>query len=137
MSPTVDDQGQESLARHPFTVAFGHYFYAWFHKLCREDEVVEQATGVTIKICDEQGFPFWRFASTALLGSAVIEGGKAGVEMMRQAVTSYLGIGGQLYSPELHGLLSTGLAQVVASKRPCTPWRTNGRAKPGSRCRPV
>jgi class 3 adenylate cyclase/predicted ATPase len=103
----------KSLARHPFSVAFGHYFHAWFHKLCREEEAVEQAIGVAIKICDEQGFPFWGLASTALRGSTLVERGQAaeGVAMMRPALASYLGIGGQLYSPELHGLLGVGLAQ--------------------------
>ncbi len=58
-----------SLARHPFTVAFGHYFYAWLHKLYREEEIVEQATDVAIKICEEQRFPFWQLASACLRGS--------------------------------------------------------------------
>jgi len=103
-----------SLARHPFTVAFGHYFYAWLHKLYREEEIVEQATDVAIKICEEQRFPFWQLASTCLRGSTLVERGAAeeGVLTIRQALASYQEIGGQLYSPELHGLLGVALAKT-------------------------
>jgi len=87
-----------SLARHPFTVAFGHYFYAWLHKLYREEETAEQATDVAIMICEEQRFPFWQLASTCLRGSTLVERGAAdeGVLAMRQALASYQEIGGQL-----------------------------------------
>jgi predicted ATPase len=103
-----------SLARHPFTVAFGHYFYAWLHKLYREEETAEQATDVAIKICEEQRFPFWQLASTCLRGSTLVERGAAdeGVLAIRQALASYQEIGGQLYSPELHGLLGVALAKT-------------------------
>ena len=103
-----------SLARHPFTVAFGHYFYAWLHKLYREEEIVEQATDVAIKICEEQRFPFWQLASACLRGSTLVERGAAdeGVLAMRQALASYQEIGAQLYGPELHGLLGVALAKT-------------------------
>jgi class 3 adenylate cyclase/predicted ATPase len=100
-----------ALASHPFTVAFGHYFNAWLHKLCREDERVEQATGLAIQICEEQSFPFWQLASTALRGSALAERGPAseGVGAMRESLAAYEAIGGALYGPELHGLLGIGM----------------------------
>ena len=103
-----------SLARHPFTVAFGHYFYAWLHKLYREEETAEQATDVAIKICEEQRFPFWQLASACLRGSTLVERGAAdeGVLAMRQSLASYQEIGAQLYSPELHGLLGVALAKT-------------------------
>jgi predicted ATPase len=101
------------LASHPFTVAFGHYFDAWLHKLCRDDDRAEQATALAIGICEEQSFPFWQLASAALRGSAVAERGAAseGVAAMRESLAAYEAIGGALYGPELHGLLSLGLAQ--------------------------
>jgi len=104
----------KSLARHPFTVAFGHYFYAWFHKLCRNERVVEQATDVAIRICEEQRFPFWGLASASLRGSTLVErSAKAeDVEAMRQSLESYAGIGGQLYRPELQGLLGMAFARA-------------------------
>ena len=102
----------KALASHPFTVAFGHYFYAWLYKLYREEDAVEQAADVAIKICVEQGFPFWQLATASLRGSTHVERGAIdeGVAQMRQALASYQEIGGQLYGPELHGLLATGLA---------------------------
>ncbi len=101
----------KSLSNHPFSVAFGHYFYAWLRKLCRDEQGARDAADVAIKICDEQSFPFWGLASTALRGSTLIEPGAQadGVEAMRQSLASYAAIGGQLYGPELHGLLGTGL----------------------------
>jgi predicted ATPase len=101
------------LASHPFTVAFGHYFDAWLHKLCRDDDRTEQATALAIGICEEQSFPFWQLASAALRGSAVAERGAAaeGVAAMRESLAAYEAIGGALYGPELHGLLGLGLAQ--------------------------
>lgn len=103
-----------SLARHPFTVAFGNYFRAWLHKLCHEEEIVEQATDVAIKICEEQRFPFWQLASACLRDSSLVERGAedAVILAMRQALASYQEIGGQLYGPELHGLLSVALAKT-------------------------
>jgi class 3 adenylate cyclase/predicted ATPase len=104
----------ESLSRHPFTVAFAHYFDAWLHKLCRDEELAERATNVAIAICDDLGFPFWKLASATLRGSILTERGAEaeGVEIMRQELASYEGIGGQLYGPELSGLLSMGLART-------------------------
>ena len=104
----------KSLARHPFTVAFGHYFYAWFHKLRRDEEIAEHAIDIAIQICEEQRFPFWGLASASLRGSTLVgRGAEAeGILAMRQALDSYEGIGGQLYRPELHGLLSAGLARA-------------------------
>jgi class 3 adenylate cyclase/predicted ATPase len=104
----------KSLARHPFTVAFGHYFYAWFHKLRGDDNIAEDATDIAIRICEEQRFPFWGLASASLRGSTLVERGAQadGILAMRQALESYEGIGGQLYRPELHGLLSAGLARA-------------------------
>lgn len=104
----------EALARHPFTVAFGHYFHAWLCKLCRNEPGVEGASDLAIKICDEQHFPFWGLASAALHGSAMVERGahSESVVAMRQALASYGAIGGQLHSPELHGLLSVGFART-------------------------
>jgi class 3 adenylate cyclase/predicted ATPase len=105
-----------ALARHPFTVAFGHYFDAWLHKLCRDDDRAEQATALAIEICEEQSFPFWQLASAALRGSCVAERGVAaeGVAAMRESLAAYEAIGGALYGPELHGLLGLGLAQSGA-----------------------
>jgi class 3 adenylate cyclase/predicted ATPase len=104
----------KALARHPFTVAFGHYFHAWFCKLCRDEPAAEEASERAIKICDEHSFPFWGLASAALRGSTLVERGAAedGVTAMREALASYQGIGGALYGPELHGLLGVGLAQT-------------------------
>ena len=103
-----------ALARHPFTVAFGHYFLAWFHKLCGDDAMAAAATAVAMQICDEQRFPFWGFASASLRGSTLVERGAAGegVLAMRQALAAYEAIGGQLYRPELYGLLCLGLARA-------------------------
>ncbi len=103
----------KSLSSHPFSVAFGHYFYAWLRKLCRDEQGARTAADVAIKICDEQGFPFWGLASTALRGSTLVEASAQadGVEAMRHSLASYAAIGGQLYRPELHGLLATGLAR--------------------------
>ena len=104
----------KSLARHPFTVAFGHYFYAWFHKLRGDEEIAKHATDIAIQICEEQRFPFWGLASSSLRGSTLVERGAEaeGILAMRNALDSYEGIGGQLYRPELHGLLSAGLARA-------------------------
>jgi predicted ATPase len=104
----------KSLARHPFTVAFGHYFYAWFHKLRGDEEIAKHATDIAIQICEEQRFPFWGLASSSLRGSTLVERGAEaeGIQAMRNALDSYEGIGGQLYRPELHGLLSAGLARA-------------------------
>jgi predicted ATPase len=103
----------KSLTRHPFSVAFAHYFDAWLYKLYRDDKIVEQATDLAIKICREQRFPFWELASVSLRGSALVERGAAaeGISAMRQALASYSEIGGNLYGPELHGLLSLGFAR--------------------------
>jgi len=101
----------KGLASHPFTVAFGHYFYAWLHKLYREEDIVEQATGIAIEICEQQHFPFWQLASTALRNSSFERGAMdERVAEMRRAIAAYKEINGQLYGPELHGLLSMGLA---------------------------
>jgi predicted ATPase len=103
-----------SLSSHPFTVAFGHYFYAWFQTLRHDERAAEQATDVAIQICDEQRFPFWGLASKSLRGSMLVERGAEaeGVEAMRQSLDAYAAIGGQLYRPELHGLLAVGLGRV-------------------------
>jgi tetratricopeptide (TPR) repeat protein len=104
----------KSLSRHPFSVAFGYYFYAWFSKLCGDEAAVVKATDVAIQICDEQGIPWWRLASTCLRHSAVTETGaqNGNVRAMREALASYEAIGGQVYRPELLGLLSIGLGRI-------------------------
>jgi tetratricopeptide (TPR) repeat protein len=104
----------KSLSRHPFSVAFGYYFYAWFCKLCGDESAVIEAADVAIQICDEQGIPFWRLASTCLQRSALHERGaqNGNLAAMRESLTSYEAIGGQIYRPALHGLLSIGLARA-------------------------
>lgn len=99
---------------HPFSLAFAHYFYAWFHKLCREEGVVHQAATAAIGICDEYGFPFWGLSSTALRGSTIMEGGAEaeGIAAMQQALTAFEAMGAQLYRPELLGLLGAALGRT-------------------------
>ena len=72
------------------------------------------ATDVAIQICNEQSFPFWGLASKCLHGSALAERSTQheGVYAMRDALSSYEGIGGGIYRPELTGLLSIGLART-------------------------
>jgi class 3 adenylate cyclase/predicted ATPase len=104
----------QGLSQHPFSVAFGHYFEGWLHKLLREKEETEHTTALAMRICDEHRFPFWGLASAALHGSTLAArgGGEEGVMAIRQALSSYEEIGGQLYRPELLGLLADGLAGV-------------------------
>ena len=107
-------QTARSLARHPFSLAFALYFYAWFFKLCGDKAAVVEAADAAIQICDEHSFPFWGLASATLRGSAIAELGSQGegVHTMREALSSYEGIGGGLFRPELIGLLSVGLAST-------------------------
>jgi class 3 adenylate cyclase/predicted ATPase len=103
-----------SLARHPFSVVLGHYVHAWLYKLFREEAVVEESTDVAMKISEDQGFPFFRLLSAALRGSALVARGATteGVAATREALAVYQEIGGQVYVPELLGLLGVGLAEM-------------------------
>jgi predicted ATPase len=99
---------------HPFSLAFAHYFFAWFHKLSREEATVHESATAAISICDEYGFPFWGLSSAGLRGSAVVEQGaeEEGIAVMRQALTAFEAIGAQLFRPELLGLLGAALGRT-------------------------
>ncbi len=93
---------------HPFSLAFAHYFYTWFHKLCRDEPSALTSATAAIEICDEFGFPFWGLLSSVLEGSTLVEQDKAekGVRQMEESLAAYEATGGLLYRSALRGLLA-------------------------------
>lgn len=106
-----------SIARqlaHPFSEAFAQYFYAWFHKLCREEETVVAASTAAVGICEKYDFPFWGFSSGALRGSSVAEQGEIenGIAQIVEKLTAFEATGGLLHRSPLRGLLAAAHARA-------------------------
>jgi class 3 adenylate cyclase/tetratricopeptide (TPR) repeat protein len=98
---------------HPFSLAFAHYFCAWLHKLCHDDERVRASASAAVAICDEHGFPFWGLVSAALHGSTLVgDETTEGIAAIRKSLASYEASGAALYQPELLGLLASSLART-------------------------
>jgi predicted ATPase len=96
---------------HPFSLAFAHYFMAWFHTLARDDANALESADAAVRICEEFGFPFWGLSSAVLRGSALARQGKvaAGVIEMRDSLSAFEATGGLLYRSALRGLLASAL----------------------------
>jgi predicted ATPase len=96
---------------HPFSLAFAHYFSAWFHTLCREDQLALEAADAAVAICDEFGFPFWGLSSRVLRGSTLVAQGAVdeGITLMRDSLASFEATGALLYRSALYGLLASAL----------------------------
>jgi class 3 adenylate cyclase/predicted ATPase len=99
---------------HPFSLAFAHYFLAWFHTLCRDDRNAFESADAAARICDEFGFPFWGLSSTVLRGNTLVQQGNVeeGITEMRDSLASFEATGGLLYRSALRGLLAAALGRA-------------------------
>ena len=97
---------------HPFSLAFAHYFNAWFHKLSGEEPAALDAATVALSICEEYGFPFWGLTSAVLRASTSAEQGRTdeGITEMQAKLGAYAAIGGLLHRAPMRGLLARAYA---------------------------
>jgi class 3 adenylate cyclase/predicted ATPase len=103
---------------HPFSLAFAHYYCAWFHKLCRDDQSALDSATAAIYICDEFGFPFWASSAELLRGTALVEQGKVeeGLREMQASLAAFEATGGLLCRCAFRGLLA-GAYQTAGRTR--------------------
>jgi class 3 adenylate cyclase/predicted ATPase len=93
---------------HPFSLAFAHYYCAWFQMLCRDEQSALDSATAAIYICDEFGFPFWARSAEVLNGIALVEQGDVdeGLAQMQESLAAFEATGGLLCRCAFRGLLA-------------------------------
>ncbi len=93
---------------HPYTLAFALGLAAVLHRARREEQACQERAEAAIALCNEQGFPFFLPAGTALQGWALAEQGQReeGITRMRQGLAAWRGIGNELMQPYFLALLA-------------------------------
>jgi predicted ATPase len=86
---------------HPYSLAFARCVAALVSQCRRDVLTVYEHAEAAIALSTEQGFPLWAAWGTSLRGWALaLQGqGEAGIEQVRQGITSYRATGAALHIP--------------------------------------
>jgi predicted ATPase/class 3 adenylate cyclase len=100
-----------TLARelsHPYSLAITLACIAVFHQLRHEEQLTQREAEAVVTLSIEQGFPFWLAWGTILQGWALAEQGnrEEGVAQIRQGLTAYRAIGGEMMRSQFLALLA-------------------------------
>jgi predicted ATPase/class 3 adenylate cyclase/ribosomal protein L40E len=102
-----------NLARelsHPYSLANTLACSALLHQIRREAQLTQGRAEAAVTLSIEQGFPFWLAWGTILQGWALAEQGQReeGVAQIRQGLTAYRAIGGEMMRSQFLALLAEG-----------------------------
>ena len=103
---------------HPFSLVNALFIAAPVHQFRREVAALREHAEAQIAVCREQRFAQFLASGTILKGWAQVEQGQQeeGLELMRQALTSYLATGAELWRPYFLALLAETYGKVGQSE---------------------
>jgi predicted ATPase len=93
---------------HPFSLSIILSFEAIFHQFRREVPAVQEHAEATIRVAQEQGFPYLIAFDSILRGWALVHQGQAqeGVEQITQSLMTYRATGAEILRPYWLALLA-------------------------------
>jgi predicted ATPase len=99
---------------HPFSLALALCHVASLHFFRREPQPTQEWAEKTMRLCQEQGFPFWLAMATMLRGWAVTQQGQVeeGIGQIRQGLAAYRKMGTELGRPHFIARLAEVYGQV-------------------------
>jgi predicted ATPase len=93
---------------HPFSLSFALSLTAIFHQLRCEVCVVQDRAEATMRLAQEQDFPYWMAVGAIMRGWALTQQGQAqaGIEHIKQGMTYYSATRAELFGPYYLALLA-------------------------------
>jgi len=133
-------QSQEAVtlaqqSGHPFSLGYALCCVAIVHHLRREVSAVQEHAEATIRVAQEQGFPYWMAWGTILRGWALAQQGQAqaSIAQITQGLMDYRATGVERFRPyllvllaEAHGTMEQPEAGLMALTEALTLVNTTG-----------
>ena len=93
---------------HPFSLTYMHFFFAWFHQLCGDEQTTRTSADAAISIASEHGLPFWGTLATALRGWTLAQEGvfQEAIAHILHGLAFFKASGAQLFQTYPLGLLA-------------------------------
>jgi predicted ATPase/DNA-binding winged helix-turn-helix (wHTH) protein len=103
---------------HPFSQAFALDSAAIFYQFRREAQAAQERAEAAIRLCTEQGFPYWLAIGTLLQGWVLtVQGqGEEGMEQLRQGLAAWRATGAELRGPYFLTLLAEAYGNAGQAK---------------------